>query len=1740
MPSGDSKRKIYDNALSSRIKEVFVELHGYSFFHKPSDIGKIDDRFIGRSKIANKLRAILTNNETRSGAYLVTGYRGMGKSSFVSKVIDDIDPSKRRSLRTSVYFRIMVILFLLSLFDLNQHAWIYDWIIWAVIPILIFAIIAGDRCWNDLVTSKYHNKFIKWIDIKLKRIGNALKRIPATLYVSGDLNSEGVFQGQLQILYIALVIHLPFHIFELIPIFKLTFPWLFICYAGVLLILFFLNTFCRFYKESNEAQKIWLTLKESILLPIISLMKIDRHNSQLKIWLILKKNLRELIITIIKILLVIKKIFFFPIIALIKYFNYSKRIYIKINLGYENLKEIDILRLVARNIQKNYESHKKRGFFGFIFKVIVFLLLFVLTGIIYYSIPIYKLNSQLKEKIGITDIMQSQKDVVLRSEDNWKNILLSGMEDERLFFKMVRGIDATVYVAYYNIRNLLIPSSLSLNGIFPFTINKFCIPPLNIDYLFFIYLIFFYLAWKNLIPRLFGLPPDRVLKKKIRDLNEFIDYFVTDESGGEAGFKDKLSLGFFKKKTRKHPRADIREIEKNLISILDDFDKFSRFSMKPEFIFIFDELDKIEPGKSLEEQEKEEGDVEQAETTYFSTEGVRRRQHTIFKILSNLKHFLNTAKGKFIFIAGREMYDAALADVSDRSFFIGSIFHDVIYVNSFLKESSQERPINYIGMTEKYVCQFLFPPYYNLEGDERNLQSYAKYLKEFYKNSKDKEWEKNKRIEKVILTLHHFITFLAYRSNGAPKKITTYFENYIFKPEIGSAEKNSAFDSDRAITIGLSRRNLYLSFEYYDQYKLGMITYLVNPVILSLGKTLKDYGDKLLVSTSFLVNHLYKFHRSAFAWRNVELTPEILDIHKAPHLREIMSSIIHNLGNSDLEEIVNGLYDFKFRKRISDEISFLSKISEDEAAAFNFTLDESLSMKRHYRRVLKRMETKHKEDKHSGKEYDFINSISFINMILGDFHFYDEQYNEALTHYLEAVQYLKGISFDARKAQLFFLMVRNTLKLGLALEKRKTQTTAFLAYSNLVSIIIKFREINLKELGLEEKEISVDELNKPEFIEKFIVEVSPDNQISNNVDAKILVTPRFSDSNDNNKYSRADTSMCQYEEKVTFGDFNSRKDRPVCLSEDFIEMITQKDLPFSSKKEDILSQLSYCERMKIIYQPFLAKLQITEKTHISGISVTDLKRLEREFEYLTKATRPSENFLFTAEFWGKVGNILYFKNGLIPENIKGINNNSNLTDVPYCMRDDDECVVLCTQNEYVNEEVIGQSNISCRACHYYMKSFEILCHEFLGINEYGNRNKRSNRVLGEIYIKLTTNDFSTNDSNAMSIMANTLSCIGDTFYSCSTKFCNLQINFVINYLTLFSDPKVGSMNDDAFKKEFTKMEEVAIYYYLSYRFYLNAGQDKDASNQLLKILCWFRNLCYETNPGIDIDILEAILKKAIQCLYRAYGSIHRLESEDYKEIILKNKKEPNLRNVSINADLREFIGIFLEIKLKWGRKKVIEMEVDEIHQFCFANPYSLINKMYNRIIDLRLKAKINYKLFTELHFDVVLNSVTFEIFFKNYYNDQWKQIIESFANKFGSEEERDVATQLINMIKCSYEKNKKEVNSNKNNIKFNEKFVIMELFPRIIINDDNKNRITKEINNIITGNEEEDERKRIRNIMEFLIADSLFCLREIIKMTKIYGNSYMGSAIPLLHLITNIWPNGANIMMRMLIRLILI
>ena len=78
---------------SSKISDVAVELDGYKIFHGPSTLAKTESNpnFIGRKGIQEDLELILTDNDHDSGAYLITGYRGMGKTSVVREVLKKLD-----------------------------------------------------------------------------------------------------------------------------------------------------------------------------------------------------------------------------------------------------------------------------------------------------------------------------------------------------------------------------------------------------------------------------------------------------------------------------------------------------------------------------------------------------------------------------------------------------------------------------------------------------------------------------------------------------------------------------------------------------------------------------------------------------------------------------------------------------------------------------------------------------------------------------------------------------------------------------------------------------------------------------------------------------------------------------------------------------------------------------------------------------------------------------------------------------------------------------------------------------------------------------------------------------------------------------------------------------------------------------------------------------------------------------------------------------------------------------------------------------------------------------------------------------------------------------------------------------------------------------------------------------------------------------------------------------------------
>ena len=84
---------------SSRNARINILLANFHFFHRPTTSAmdeKVDPKYIGKSNPMHQLYNWIKYNEANSGSYLVTGYRGAGKSSLVGKLMKDLQREENR------------------------------------------------------------------------------------------------------------------------------------------------------------------------------------------------------------------------------------------------------------------------------------------------------------------------------------------------------------------------------------------------------------------------------------------------------------------------------------------------------------------------------------------------------------------------------------------------------------------------------------------------------------------------------------------------------------------------------------------------------------------------------------------------------------------------------------------------------------------------------------------------------------------------------------------------------------------------------------------------------------------------------------------------------------------------------------------------------------------------------------------------------------------------------------------------------------------------------------------------------------------------------------------------------------------------------------------------------------------------------------------------------------------------------------------------------------------------------------------------------------------------------------------------------------------------------------------------------------------------------------------------------------------------------------------------------------
>ncbi|MAE84794.1 MAG: hypothetical protein CMB80_18790, partial [Flammeovirgaceae bacterium] len=872
------------------------------------------------------------------------------------------------------------------------------------------------------------------------------------------------------------------------------------------------------------------------------------------------------------------------------------------------------------------------------------------------------------------------------------------------------------------------------------TQNKYTHVPHYFFILTFVGFVFLIYYLTSLVFNYFYAPFYVIGQRKLARLSDRI-YAETSEVA-ISGLTQNRFFNWNRRRTVTLPFAGKYEIQMEVQKIVDDLNR--GFSWIPfyrgdrQIVFVLDELDKIEPDRYYRENEASD-----------NKEPATSRQQRITRMLQSLKSFFNHSKAKFIFIAGDDMYDASIADASNnREHSVDRLFNKVFYLPSFYSDDSDSRKSNIHSLTESYVSQFIISkdqfrdlcpaldrPRSEWRAEEEQLllehSTLEKYYSLFFKSNKpliDAEIINDRSIEnlarvKVLYTLKNFITYLAYQSNGSPKKVTSLFEKNIVDIKDYKKEQYQLVIQGENDELN----GFYLRFSDEDQYKFGLINYLVSPFLISQKRYLGSFGDKLLVSTSFIVDHLYKYHDNAFSWKTLELMPEIIAVNKAPQLRDFIKDIMFHFSRTHIDQITSGLFDFKFIGKVKNEIRYLSKVSDLEAAAFNFTLDESKQSKLHYSDKLEELRDVYHNrlSGNIGEEQKYIHSLSFANMILGDLEYYDQEYDNAVLYYLDAIQELRYLLDPTNKNYISnsIIYLRNSLKLGLTYEKQNNYESALMTYDRLKQEILQLRDTDVEKLGFVEKEITFDKL--PEYLSRqidlvglFSLFAAFDNEQKNLIDL-------HSDF-ENLKFDHCYVALPELDDdKILFYKnlirswwiFRSPQYEVVSLlflaqftNRDRIYVVETKEEHFYSlggnhffktyfnqitpNKDHILtsSKLFTFENLRLLYQPFIASLSVLEKDGINSITNKSIEATLNDFDFMSRMMNTDFSYMIEVEFLNKIGDILYFKNGML----KGWSKNKFLT----------KKEVANKEHIYVLKENLRDYNLPIQAIIFYLLAVE--------------------------------------------------------------------------------------------------------------------------------------------------------------------------------------------------------------------------------------------------------------------------------------------------------------------------------------------------------------------------------------------------------------------------------------------------
>ena len=876
---------------------------------------------------------------------------------------------------------------------------------------------------------------------------------------------------------------------------------------------------------------------------------------------------------------------------------------ITVNLGQEVLHERDVLSLIAQNIREKYNKYvhnrQNRPITSFLTMGLVCTLSFVVTK--FLLVP-------LLEIFG-----------------DW--LLACFMPVQSTVSALVSSVVLWMTTAWTDM------------GLLGFAVR------------YSIYLLSFWLTVRVLKSVRRHVPFFSVPFNSLERLNTLCDR-IASTFNEDLGVHPQYSSSFFSisfgrdGKRKSTPAATVRELEHELLSVINAINgEDCPQSYRAQFIIVFDELDKVtkaapktvESGKEANLDESSVPEFESSVKGFTDAMAYEERKQNVLRLLANMKLFIASVKAKCVFISGHELFDASLADLSDREFAISSIFNGVLNVSSFLSPEREQSDVS--SMTELYLATMLLPESYLQQKMEDNmldngvlkdelpsLRWYNEYLMDIHVINDEtarNSGEIKKRMTEichVIAFLKCFCVYLSHISNGSPKKIATYFEKYV-KVNYDAIRQ---FDWSDEIVMGKPvekdvQDQCVLFFDPDAQKLITFIHYIASPVINAITNEVSHYGDKLLVSSSFMLDHIYKYHGKGFSWRNLEQMPELLNTNKTPELRDSMSSIMEFLLQTHIAVISSGVFQYKFHKQISEEISMLSKTSEEAAAIFNFTLNESETVKRYNTRLLRHYYNLAQKSS-TKNSYQIV--VGRIHENIGDIYFSEEDYYRAIHEYRSAIQHYSNPQITPNNILDY---LKCSLKIGVSYEYRHTFENAYMVYCQIINNLVHLRWIEEDELGLD-----------------YTTRLTNDWRIKQTLLVDSASLCKLDSFNSNADYRRHFKSglLEDIREKYStkfYPEYSINSDKA----------ISSLASNFTPEKSDLFLRLTVFEDVKFVFQAIIAKLFVIEKMEASGITQSSIDVAEAEFMTLYSTTNHDEKFIMAADFFSKLASILYYKNSFV-------------------------------------------------------------------------------------------------------------------------------------------------------------------------------------------------------------------------------------------------------------------------------------------------------------------------------------------------------------------------------------------------------------------------------------------------------------------------------------------------------------